>query len=154
KGKPQSARLDSLLFSHLEFDRLFGLICRQGFDMAPSDNRVFIAECEWRRQLKQLHSGNARKRWLFVAYVSIMLVFFMGRTSARNYLYNEAKGALHHGDYAAAGESCRKALAIDQSFHLAWDRLARCEYKLKETAHAQEHWQKALALQPDLVSAK
>ncbi|MBZ0188904.1 MAG: hypothetical protein K8F91_21855, partial [Candidatus Obscuribacterales bacterium] len=100
------------------------------------------------------HEGIERKRKLFTAYVSIMLLAFVGRTTLRNYLYNDSARDLNTHNYVAAKKKLDLATNIDGGFSYGWDRLARVEFRTNDSENAERHWLLALKKKPDLVSAK
>lgn len=171
-------QIDSFLFENDEFHALVQLICQKSFDVLPDSLSVVVMERvgsiengagnigsaqlgptkvespSTERQLRKCYNGIARKQRLITAYVSIMLMAFLGRNCIRNYTFNEAAVAFNKQDYAAAKHYCELALRFDPTFPFAWDRLARAEFRSNELAAAEQHWKHALKMKPDLVSAK
>lgn len=154
KGKVSAKQLDSLLFAKEEFRTLFQVICRQALQISPDGNQVFMADYPFQNKLRSGHKGVERKRRLFVAYISLMLILFMGRTCGRNLFYNEAGIAFNKHDYMQARNLCQQSLWFDSNFAFAWDRMARAEFRLHDLRNAEQHFLKALKGKPDLVSSK
>lgn len=155
-------QIDSFLFDKDEFQALIDLICRKSFDLVPDSLSVVVMErcgttdvpLSTERQLRKAYSGVARKQKLITAYVSLMLIAFLGRNCIRNYTFNEAAVAFNKQDYISAKHYCELALKVDPTFAFAWDRMARAEFRMNDLILAEQHWKHALKMKPDLVSAK
>lgn len=145
--------LDSLFFSQSEFSSLVNVIAQSSFGFAPQATQVLIIDRE-KEKLKKAYKRAGAKSKLITAYIAVMLMLFIGRGAARNYFYNEAGQYFNQANYLDAKRFCETSLAIDGTYPFALDRLARCEFRMKDATNAETHWKKALQMKPDLVSAK
>ncbi len=146
--------IDSLFFSEKQFESLLNVITISSFGIAPDSPQVVIADSEVNEPIKKAYKRSENKGKLVTAYIAIMLVAFIGRGAARNYFYNQAGQYVNQADYKTGKHFCELSLSIDGTYPYALDRLARCEYRLNDSAGAEQHWRKALRMKPDLVSAK
>lgn len=146
--------IDSLFFSQQEFTSLLNLIGFSSFGFAPDVPQVVVAKTVAREPIKKAYKRSENKGKLITAYIAIMLIAFTGRGAARNYFYNQAGQFVNKADYKTGKHYCELSLMIDGTYPYALDRLARCEFRLGESADAEQHWTKALRMKPDMVSAK
>jgi tetratricopeptide (TPR) repeat protein len=145
--------IDSLFFSQEEFASLTYALCQSSFGFAPDAAQVVIANQE-EEKIKAAYRKSNTKSKLITAYIAIMLIAFTGRGAARNYFYNQAGQFVNQANYETGKRFCELSLSIDGTYPYALDRLARCEFRLKDSVNAEKHWEKALRMKPDLVSAK
>ncbi|MCA9800837.1 MAG: tetratricopeptide repeat protein [Cyanobacteria bacterium HKST-UBA02] len=154
KGKLVPRNLDSLLFDEADFEAFIRVIARKSFACPLDSPDVCLAlRSEDSRPAAGQRSCN-RKRKLYLAYVSMMLILFCGKTTLRNYLYNESAGDINEKQYAVARQKLEFITAMDPGFASGFDRLARVEFRQNDLEPAEKHWLHALKAKPDLVSAK
>lgn len=145
--------LDSLLFAQPEFVSLAEVICASSFGFIPSSGQVVLAHKQ-PSDIIAAYKKCAAKSKLLTAYIAVMLMLFTGRGAARNYFYNQAAQSFNRADYSGCKRLCELSLKIENTYPYAWDRLARSEFRMRDTLNAEQHWNKALQMKPDMVSAK
>lgn len=143
--------IPSFQFSPPEFVSLFAHICRRSFGFVPDSTNILVADEGQRANLKPAYEKGAKQRLLLSCIIALGLVMFLGRKATLNYSFNEGNKAMTAHQYERAAEHYRVATTVEAPFAYAWDRLARCEYRLGKSAEAKEHWKKALYFKPDLV---
>lgn len=153
KGKIKTHNLDSLLFAQAEFESLVQVICTSSFGYAPSSALVVITERQPEKVVASYKRSGTKSK-LVTVYIAFMLVLFTARSAARNYFYNQAGQSFNQADYLESKRLCELSLTIDGSYPFALDRLARSEFRLHDAPNAEQHWNKALRMKPDMVSAK
>lgn len=153
-GKLVARNLDSLLFEETDFEALIRVIALKSFASVLDSPDVCLALKSDDSRLAAGQRTCNRKRRLYLAYVSVMLILFCGRTTLRNYLYNESAGDINAKRYAVARQKLEFITAMDPGFASGFDRLARVEFRMNDLEPAEKHWLQALKAKPDLVSAK
>jgi tetratricopeptide (TPR) repeat protein len=143
--------IPSFQFAPVEFASLLAHICQRSFGFIPDSANLLVADDSQRSNLKPAYEKGARQRLLLSFIIALGLVMFLGRKATLNYSFNEGNKAMTQHNYERAAEHYRVATTVEQPFAPAWDRLARCEYRLGKFAEAKEHWKKALYFKPDLV---
>lgn len=154
KNDVKAKTIDSLFFSEQQFESLLNVIGKSSFGFAPDTAQVVIANSGATEPVKKAYKRSENKGRLITAYIAIMMIAFVGRGAARNYFYNQAGQYVNMVDYENGKRYCELSLMIDGTYPYALDRLARCEFRLGDSVNAETHWRKALAMKPDMVSAK
>ena len=146
--------LDSLYFSDREFSSLFELLTEKAFNIQPDSPRVFLFKPEMQLPLASSHKKMAIKRAVISSYIFVILVLFLGSQTLKFYLYNASAIDMNQKNLSAAKHKLEYATRIDSGFAVAWDRLARVSYRMKNYPEAEKHWKKALENKPGLVTSQ
>lgn len=146
--------LDSLYFSDCEFDKLFEILSVKAFNMRPNSQRVFLFKPEIQSPLASSYKTMTLKRGIISSYIFVILVLFLGSQTLKYYLYNASAIDMNEKDLAAAKHKLEYATRIDSGFAVAWDRLARVSYRMKDYKEAEKYWKKALECKPGLVTSR
>ena len=144
----------SFQFSTEDFTSLFAHICEQSMQVLPHSTEAYIFPQE-KNQFLQMSSQRAAKlRLVLSVIIAVGLLTFLGRRASLNYFYNHGTANFRQGKYIAAVHDFETATKIDQTFASGWDQLARSEFRCGDVHKAEQHWQRALQMKPDLVEAK
>jgi Tfp pilus assembly protein PilF len=146
--------IPSFSFDPGDFNSLFGHITQRAFRFVPDSAKVNISTPAVREDLKKACLTGRVKRIVVSCFIAGSLVFLLGRRALTNYYYNDAYRLLRLEQIESARDGFAKAIAVDPTYAVAWDRLARMEYRLGDAAAAKKHWERALMLKPDLVDSK
>lgn len=144
----------SFQFSPEEFTSLFAYICDNALHFVPHSTEAYIFQQEQSQFLRSSGKRAATLRKVLSVIIAIGLVLFLGRKASLNYFFNQGTVSFRHENYAAAIKDFQTATKIDQTFAAAWDQLARSEFRRGDSLKAEQHWQRALQMKPDLVEAK
>lgn len=154
KGKKASKQLASFQFTKDEFYSLFYFIAERSTGTRPGSIDAFIFKDINNNELKKIAEEGRLKRAALTGFIALGLICLLGRKAATNYEYNWGNKEFKQANYDKAIGYYTTANVIDITFAPAWDRLARCEYRLGDLDSAEQHWQEALKWKPDLVESK
>ncbi len=153
-GKSTIKHLASFLFTKEEFFSLFYCISERSTGAKPSSLDAFVFKDVSNENLKKMADEGRLKRVVLTVFITLGLISFLGRKAATYYEYNYGNKEFALGNYDKAIAYYSTATAIDMFFSPAWDRLAKCEYRLGDLDSAEQHWKEALKWKPDLVESK
>jgi len=144
----------SFQFSPEEFTSLFAYICENATHFVPHSTEIYLFAQEQTQFLRSSSERAATLRKVLSVIIAVGLVAFLVRKASLNYYFNQGTASFRHENYAAAIKDFKTATKIDQTFAAAWDQLARSEFRNGDSKQAEQHWQRALQMKPDLVEAK
>lgn len=143
----------SFFFSPARFDELCKTICEFRFDISPSGFCLFLANDAAKPCYKELFANSYWQRLAISLLIAALMVGWLARKAAVNYVYNSGNKILQHQDLREAKRRYEWAVSIEPTAAHAWYNLAHVEFRLGEWQNAREHWQKALLFKPDYVDA-
>lgn len=153
-GKHATKQLASFQFSTAEFFSLFYFISVHSTGAKPRSLDAFVFKDIGNQDLRKLAEEGRLKRALLTVLIACGLFSLLGRKAAVNYEFNTGNKEFAAARYDKAILCYSMASAIDFTFAPAWDRLARCEFRLGDLDSAEEHWKEALKMKPDMVESK
>lgn len=149
-----SKQIPSFQFLSEEFTSLLFYVSKLSLGIKPQSASVCIFQSDYRHLLKKPFEESRLKQVAIMCLISFSLVFVLAKRAAVNYTFNMGNKEFNQVNYGKASEFYEMATAVDPAFAPAWDRLARCEYRLGNKNDAVKHWHQALLMKPDYVESK
>jgi Tfp pilus assembly protein PilF len=89
-----------------------------------------------------------------VQFVDVLLSQLQAANAGNLRRFTTATDAYNRGDYAAAAEEIRQAIAVDPQDLKSWMLLGRSQERLGDAAGAEQSYRRAVALDPDSPRAR
>lgn len=137
-----------------DFQSILVYVSERCFNLRPSSASVLITQDSVRSALRKSYTDGRMTRVVISCVILLSLVTFLGRRSIVNYSLNSGNREFRQEHYERAIDHYRRATKFDPTFAIAWDRLARSEYRLNRVDEAQQDWEMALRMKPDFVESK
>lgn len=153
-GKRSSTQIASLQYLPQEFFSLFYWVSRLGTGAQPQSLDAFVFKNSQDEDLKKMAESGRLKNLVLTAVIAFGLLFWLVRNASKDYSFNMGNKEFRAANYDRAVTHYSLATAIDATFAPAWDRLARCEFRLGELDAAESDWRTALRWKPDFVESK
>lgn len=147
-------QIASFLYTPEEFYSLFFHICRFGTGAEPRSLNTFAFKDIQNPSLRKISEEGRLKRIGLTGLIAFGLVAFLGRKAIVYSNFNQGNKEFYEGHYEKAAACYKKSASAEFTFGPAWDRLARCEFRLGDSESAEKHWREALKWKPDLVESK
>lgn len=152
--KMQPQILPSYLFNDEEFKKMVQQLALEKFHTNIGDGEFLLFQEQALEQIMNTYKTMSRARVVLSLIIAGALVLFLVRTATVNYLYNSANREFKLGNYREAYEKYKAVTEMNPVFPMAWQNLAGAEFRLGKIESARSHWERALALKPDLVEPK
>lgn len=146
--------IPSFLFDPGQFRALVNYAAAEVFSHKPANVRVCLYSPDSYESLKNAAYRSIKISRILSVIIAVGLIMFLGRRSMENYEFNLGSKAFRKADYATAAAHYRRAVEIDPVFAIAWDQLARSEFRTGKLQEAEQHWMCALKYRPDLIESK
>lgn len=152
--KMQPQILPSYLFNDDEFKKMVRQLAMDKFNIRVNDGPFLLFQEPALGQIMVTYKTMSRARVVLSVIIAGALALFLVRTATVNYLYNSANRQFKLGNYLEAYENYKTVTEMNPVFPMAWQNLAGAEFRLGKVESARAHWERALALKPDLVEPK
>lgn len=153
-GKLTPHSVPSFQFSIDDFRSMLIFVNEKCFGLVPSGADLLVSSDDARAMLKASYERGRTMRVVMSVIIAISLVGFLGRRALLNYTFNMGNKSFRADRYKEAMSYYKTATTVDPTFAPAWDRLARSEYRCFRAGDAEEHYNRALYMRPDLVESK